>query len=701
MQSLVRKLLAAACLVSGSPACLQVPGEIPEEPNEERTAPTTAAELLTRHIQAIGGEAALRAIDHRTIEARILLHKQDDCTENDPSCVREDQTGSFFMQNTADGHMYQRTVLGESVQERGFDGKQGWSLSGNALRVDTPEEAELTRDDARLHWYFDLDARAVEVTLLEPRSEDSEGRVITLDGLRWEIRGVSPPKELWFERTSGLLREEITQDGIGKDSSGEVVIHEDYRPTDGVLISNVVRVIHRAGARKQVYEVITQRADHAAIDASKFAAPVLPEPAPEADPLLSQLHRAEAAAKAADADRATLVEWARVAFRAGHFEEAASAAEATLAVDAREPEALVILARVQVMAGRHDEALKSLVRAEKAGVREDVIARERAWVHHRTREFGKLAADLDVAGNAVLAGRYRSFVGKPLAATFTGNTCTAELELLDADPLAVVRAKVGERAIGLIFDTGAAALILTETQAAALDVTIRARTHIADGIPDIGHGQIDAIELGPLTLRNVPVDVFDDVSIAQMAGEHEKLVEGVLGATALREFVIGVDVGERKLSLARRDGKCKPVAQGLLRGPSAALWQHESHYLYVLGKMNGAEGMYLLNTGMRGADLTANQAAYAYAGIGVPTLRSDESPTAIVRKFELPPGVAWTDLRAAYGLFQPTQTSSGFRLDGMIGLGTLGSQPFVLDFEQQRIHFPSRPVPKDAAPGRE
>ena len=42
--------------------------------------------------------------------------------------------------------------------------------------------------------------------------------------------------------------------------------------------------------------------------------------------------------------------------------------------------------------------------------------------------------------------------------------------------------------------------------------------------------------------------------------------------------------------------------------------------------------------------------------------------------------------KASY--FQQTQASDGFRLDGMIGLGVLGKQRFVFDFENHTIHFP-------------
>src|SRR5690606_9060643 len=183
------------------------------------------------------------------------------------------------------------------------------------------------------------------------------------------------------------------------DATMQVIRYEDYRPVDGVLVPHLVRVSNQFGERKQVLDFITQRVHHEPVDEAKFAVPELPDPEPVPDPLLDELDKAAAAAKAEPKDAASQMEWARLAFVAGHFEEALTALQATLALEPREPEALFTLARVQVMMDDLDAARKTIARAKKAGVKPEVLARQEAWISHRTRAYASLAKSLDLAGN--------------------------------------------------------------------------------------------------------------------------------------------------------------------------------------------------------------------------------------------------------------------------------------------------------------
>lgn len=678
----------ASLVVASVPGCLKVPPDLSEEPKAPVKAPTSASEVLGRYVAALGGEEAIRAKAQRTVEARIVIRAEDGCEDASEGCLPEDQSGSFLYQSTATGQLYQRTVVGDSVEEHGYDGTQGWALLGNeALQVDTPEEAALAREEGLLHWYLDLDARKIETSLLPSKAHDSQGNAMTLDGISWRSPQAPLSKELWFSRETGLLHEEISRDGEAENQQSQTVVYSDYQTVDGISVPHAIMVINRLGSRKQVVEFITQRVQHDPIPPEKFAIPTLPEFKAKPDPLLTRLQQAEGEAKSAPQDVAAQVEWARAAFMAAHFEEAKKAATGALALDAKEPEALLTLTRIHSLRGEHEAALKLLQRAAKAGVKEEVIAREEAWILHRKGDFPRLADALDTAGNSVLAGRYRAFVGKPWTTT-PPKSCVQNIALAPSDELALLPVTIGGTATTAIFDTGAADLILTETLADALEVTIRSRTKIAEGMPEIGHGQIEQLQVGDLVLRNVPVNVFDDDSVAQMAGTTSTPVAAVFGAGLLQAFVVRLDFPGKELRIVPTSRKCKAEADALRQGPSAPLYLHETHYLYAFSTMNDAEGMYLLNTGMRGADMTANRMANDYAGIRMPTLRSDETPMVTVPRFEIPEGIAFKDVKEAYAVFQQSQSSDGFRVDGMIGLGVLGQRPFVLDFEKLRLYVP-------------
>jgi hypothetical protein len=674
------------CLAAPA-ACLRIPPDLPEEPDGTKGAPSTAAEVLERYVAAIGGADRVRALTDRTVEARMVFRAEEDCDAEDGSCVAEDTTGSFILQSTADGRLYRRTVLGELVEEKGFDGKDGWQLQGaGSLRIESEAEVAITREDAVLHWYLDVDARGIQTSLARPRKEDSEGKIVTLDGVRWEMDGdLVSPKTMWFDRATGLLREEIVEEGEGDELQRQTIIYEDYRDVDGVLVPYEIRVINDLGERRQIVEFHTQRVTHDKIDVAKFATPELPTPDPIPDQRLAAMRAA--ATKAADSpkDADAQIAWARTAFAVAHFDDAAKAAKATLAIDAKEPEALWILARVEVLQGDFTDARATLKRAGRAGVRPEVVALQNAWMHYRTREFAKLADDLDAAGNPVISGRYRSFAGKPLQST--APKCVTRVPLTAQEPLAVVEVELQGVKVGAIIDTGASDVIVPEAFATEHDIAVRAMSQLPEGVPNVGHGQAKQLVIGDVKIENVPVDVFDDRAMKEMAGELADKAQIVLGVNVLSDFMVTIDVPGKALELVAPGSKCESDRKARRAGAGVPFVLHETHFMYVLGQLGPAEGVYLLNTGMRGADMTATQLAFAHAGIGAPALRSDEAAMVVVPKFRLGEGLTVKDAEAAFGYFEQTQTSDGFRLDGMLGLGVLAKQPLTIDYETRNLYF--------------
>lgn len=680
--------------------CLKVPDDFSEEPNAEASAPTTAAEVLDRHIASVGGREALEKLQSRTVDARIVFRADPNCEEGDENCPSEDQSGSFVLTNTADSRLYRRTVLGDLVEERGFDGKLGWQLQdGTYLQLDTEAEAVISKEDAVLHWYFDIPKRDIETTLVSPREVEIDGETRILDGIEWRLPGATP-KTMWFDRSTGLRREEIVERGEGEQRAAQRIVYADYREVDGVLVPHHIQVINEIGEQTEVVEFFTQQVTHEPIEAQKFEVPELPDPEPVADRRAAAFLAAKKEASENPDDVTAQMGYARMAFGMGAFKEAEEALQATLKLDGNEPEALLTLARVQILKGRLDEALATLKRAEKAGIRPQSIAQQRAWVYFRRRNFDALADALDEGGDGVQAGRYRSFVGKPLEAEIEGKDCVIEVPLSTTQPLAIVDIQVGDQTVGAILDTGASDIILTESLAEDLDVTVRARSEAMEGLPQVGHGQIDAVTLGGLTLKNVPVNIFADAAVGEMVGpDGPKNVRAVIGMAALSEFQITVGKPEGSLTLIAPGRRCNSARQARRSETFVPFVVQETHYIYVPARMEGAPGIYLVNTGMRGADLTANDQAFAHAGIGAPPMRSDRTPMAKVEAFALGDALTVKDVEAAYGFFQQNATSDGFRLDGMIGLGVLGRQPFTIDYETQRIYVhPGSPAAESKQP---
>lgn len=689
-------LLLATSAVIGAPAgCLKIPPELPDDSEGTPGVPSTAAQVLERYIEGAGGRQRLRDLSARSIEARMILRAQEGCEVGDQTCIAEEKVGSFLLRTTADGKLYRRTVLDEMVEEKGYDGKMGWQLAGGVVRVESPEELILSKEDAVLHWYFDLEERGVQVTLVRPRKEDSEGQVTVLDGVYWELPGTgASPKTMWFDRSTGLLREEVVEEGEEDELQRQTIIYSDYREVDGVQVAHSVRVVNEIGAQKQVVEFLTQRADHQAVKDERFAMPKMPAPEPVLDQRLAALRQAEKVAKEDPKEAANQIALARAAWMAAHFDTCKAAAKATLALDASDPEAMLLLARTHVLSGELDEARAVLRKAESSGLKPEVIAVEEAWIHYRKRDFNKLAKSLDSIGNPVLAGRFRSFVGKPLKSKLKG--CSTSTPIVATTPLAVVEILVDDEPVRAIVDSGASDLILSSTFASARGISVQPLgAQAPQGTPTVGYGQAQTLKVGSATLSNVPVDVFDDRAMADMAGTELEGVKAVLSLSMLSDFQVTVDVPGKTLGLVSGSGSCKSDRQAKRTADAVPFWQHETHYLYVGGALKGAEGLYLVNTGMRGADITANLLAYSHAGIGIPPLR-DGVAMGTTDGFVLGPLKA-SGLEAAFGytdangqvrgFFERVETTSGFREDGMIGLAVLGQRPFTVDFETRQIYF--------------
>src|SRR5690606_30552333 len=127
-------------------------------------------------------------------------------------------------------------------------------------------------------------------------------------------------------------------------------------------------------------------------------------------------------------------------------------------------------------------------------------------------------------------GRYRNFAGKPLKVSFKGDGCTAELPTATEGTITFVDVKIGDEKVRALVDTGASDVILDSEIAAKLKVSIRSRSRLGDSAAEIGHGQLDVLELGAATVEGIPVDVFPHEVLEQMTGGVGAAPQAVLGA---------------------------------------------------------------------------------------------------------------------------------------------------------------------------
>ena len=694
--------LASLLLLSSAPisttACLDIPDGL-EAPTGAAAAPANVQELLARHIAASGGEEALRPLTQRTVEARVVFRAQENCEPDAQDCVSEESTGQFVLYSTADARMYRRMVVGDNVLERGFDGTTGWQMQAEPqlLVLEDAAATPILREDALLHWYLDLDSREeLALELLPTRTVETPDGERQLDGVRWFASGPGTPEsEKWFARDTGLLYEERERDL----ETGDVVrrVYSDYREVDGVLVAWFIEQITEVGDQApQIVELRMQVVHHRPVREEMFAVPELGPVEPLADPLLGALEVARAQAEAEPKDLEIQVRFARAAFQAAHFADAKRAASAALKLDRRELEALYILARIALLDGNLKLAESKLRAAVSAGLRPDEAARQMAWINLRRGTWKKAGESLSDAGFPEIGERYTAFSGKPFAAKM-GHGCSTVLPIVDTDDdVILVEVEADGETLKLLFDTGASDIIMSDAKARSLVIGTDAISPIAAGGPPLAQGQLETLSLGDLQVSNVPVTMFPADQLAYVVGMEG--VDGVLGMRVFAGRQITVDHQAMTIEIVEPSKKCRRELAARRVGTSVPFWMHETHYVYLLGKMNGAEGIYLLNTGMRGADMTANEGAYAYGGIGAPPMIAGQPTLAQVERFELGPYTV-ADAGAAWGFLQQNATSDMFRLDGMLGLGMLGGGRWTLDFQTQELYL-SPPTPTKAEPAK-
>lgn len=703
MSRLTRSPLAglfALTLCTFAPGCLKVDESNPPD-GTTAEIPDTAQAVLDRYVTAIGGEATLRAMTIRTVEADMTLYLGQECEAGTPGCIPDGSKGKFVLHSTADGRMYRKVIVVDMIDERGFDGETGWQLQPEPARVvlEDPAAVPMLREDALLHWYFDLAAREVEAVLQAPRDTDSSGQVRPLDGLLWRrTAGDLPHRERWFDRSSGLLVEELEIDGEGEQETRRVVTYSDYREVDGTKVPHRIVQAIKQGDNESRLEFDIVAVKHEAVPESMFSVPRLAAPEPTPDPFLAGLEEAQRQADAAPKEATAAVGVARAAWSAARFRRATEAAKHTLTLDAKEPEALWLLTQLALLDGSYDEAERWAKKAASAGVdprRRDLVL---ATIALHQRDFDKAAKLFGGAGVTPLADRYGSFKGKPFAIGDRKAPCRTTVPLLPQLPAAIIEVEADGEKVRLLVDTTAPDLIISPQTATRLVITADARTAISEQ-DSIGHGRIDKFALGSLTIDNVPVDIYPAHAFLELS--NGMAIDGILGTRMFQDGVLRIDPTSGRLDFVHGGRSCKADADGLRQGSEVGFWMHQTHSIYVQGYLGASEGLYMFNTGMRGAGLTANDAAFARAGVAPPPLQPGRASFVRIDDFRVGDSVTVRPQRAAYGYMQEQMTGDQFRFDGMIGFEAVADRSFAIDFPARKLYFGTPAQPPTPAPSAE
>jgi len=303
-------------------------------------------------------------------------------------------------------------------------------------------------------------------------------------------------------------------------------------------------------------------------------------------------------------------------FALGRFEESEAAYRRRIRTDLENAGTLARVGQLALLSNRLEDAMRHLGRALELDPALTHVRPLLAEAHCRHGDLGAAAALMRSAGDEARARQLEIFRDKR-AYVIPGGWETTTIPFLLTDPLPVIEARVnGSAPVNLLIDTGAGELILDPEFAAAIGVaslSSKTSTFAGGQQTETQCGYADMIELGGLSIRNVPVDLLPTRRFAAAAGGLA--IDGILGTVLLSRFRFTLDYPGGQLILHNRSTAPETLASGtaVTRIP---IWMAGDHFIVAWGCVNAAPPMlFFVDTGLAGGGFVAPPSTLEAAGI--------------------------------------------------------------------------------------
>lgn len=206
--------------------------EAQTDAQEEKKDLPKASEVFDRHIEALGGIDAIKAIDSRRLSGRIRIFVPGN---DDPA-----MSGILRLAAKAPDKIVQEIIIpGQSTQKRVFDGKAGW------LIIDDGEPAALTGEDlerftvsSRFYAEVDYETHFKSIETVDVQETPEQGKLVMV-----RVEHHSGRAEAYlFSEDTGLL---VAVIGQRQTPQGQALqfqrTYENYTEFDGMKFSTVIR----------------------------------------------------------------------------------------------------------------------------------------------------------------------------------------------------------------------------------------------------------------------------------------------------------------------------------------------------------------------------------------------------------------------------------------------------------------------------
>jgi tetratricopeptide (TPR) repeat protein len=278
---------------------------------------------------------------------------------------------------------------------------------------------------------------------------------------------------------------------------------------------------------------------------------------------------------------------------AGDFAAAGQAYEAALKAAPADARALAGLARVRLYENRNDEAIALAQKALDAQPNLPPARQVLGVARQRKAAFG---------GDLYEIAQSPPEVTVPFAIT---------------DPLPVVQVALGGRQAWFLIDTGAPDIMVAPELAKELGLAVQdaGQGVFAGGLrAAVQRTIVPEVQIGGLKIANVPAGVR--AGGLPIPGYK---IEGVVGTGLLMHFLSTLDYCQGRLVMRPRSASAA-FEQAAAKGGAniVPMWLASDHFIMARAHLqHGAEGTFLIDTGLAGGGVTAPKATLDEAGVVV------------------------------------------------------------------------------------
>jgi outer membrane lipoprotein-sorting protein len=244
MKQILRSLLVVACI-----AAAENLAEAAQEP--------TVDSILAKHVESVGGKAALEKITSRVIKGKVenaLL----------PSGIE----WTFFAKSPSK-QLVVMEIPGLGTSQDGFDGETAWSRNMAGVRVKTGEELAKVKRDSTFR-------RELNYKTLFPNLTYKGTQTIGNDeaNVLESVPSADSKERFFFSKKSGLL---VRQESEFKSGQGRVVSNaelSDYRDVDGIKQAYLIKGAVSAGGQEMEFTLRVSEIQHnVKIEDTRFGKP--------------------------------------------------------------------------------------------------------------------------------------------------------------------------------------------------------------------------------------------------------------------------------------------------------------------------------------------------------------------------------------------------------------------------------------------